>query len=272
MLNNLNVVNGKVVGFDGEEKIYIGRKYFGLKASILANPYIIGKDGTRAEVVEKYRQWLWQEYQKNGAVRAKLEAIADRVLNGEKIDLVCWCAPGKCHGDVIKNCITWMINSGEIPNNSPRLTIELVPSTCWFSNVRSNVSKRTWDRLRKETYKQADYRCEICGGVGPNHPVECHEVWHYDDIKHVQRLSRLIALCPACHQCKHMGLAQINGKEVEALEHLAEVNNWEMWQAIEYAERAFEIWSERSKHQWKLDISYLEKLGVEINNFACLDR
>ena len=28
-----------------------------------------------------------------------------------------------------------------------KLTIELVPSTAWYSNVRSNVSKEEWDKI-----------------------------------------------------------------------------------------------------------------------------
>ena len=36
-----------------------------------------------------------------------------------------------------------------------KLTIELVPRTAWFSNVRSMVSREDWDVLRKECYAQA---------------------------------------------------------------------------------------------------------------------
>lgn len=38
-------------------------------------------------------------------------------------------------------------------------------------------------------------------------PVECHEVWDYDDDRKIQRLERRVALCPACHEVKHAGLA-----------------------------------------------------------------
>lgn len=36
----------------------------------------------------------------------------------------------------------------------PRLTIELVPRTCWFDNVRSAVSSTDWKRLRQQTPEQ----------------------------------------------------------------------------------------------------------------------
>jgi len=72
------------------------------------------------------------------------------------------------------------------------LTIELVPKGQWGSNLRSELSTKDWDTLRRESYHLASYKCEVCGGVGPRHPVECHEIWHYDDAYHVQRLDGLI--------------------------------------------------------------------------------
>jgi 5-methylcytosine-specific restriction endonuclease McrA len=148
--------------------------------------------------------------------------------------------------------------------SNPRLTIELVPETCWFSNVRSSVSRQDWDKLRLHTYRQASYCCQICGGIGTQHPVECHEIWDYDDQNLVQTLKGLIALCPACHECKHMGLAQIRGREEPAKQHLAKVNNWTQAQTEIYVFDCFEIWYQRSQKEWKLDISYLEKFGVAI--------
>ena len=47
-----------------------------------------------------------------------------------------------------------------------KLTIELVPKTSWYSNVRSNVSRSQWDKLRKKCYLNADYKCEVCGDTG----------------------------------------------------------------------------------------------------------
>ena len=80
-----------------------------------------------------------------------------------------------------------------------RLTIELVPQTCWFSNVRLEVGTAEWDRLRKLASDAAEDRCQVCGGRGP----------------------KLIALCPACHEVKHIGLANIKGQGNIAARHLA---------------------------------------------------
>ena len=142
--------------------------------------------------------------------------------------------------------------------DEPILTIELVPATCWYTNARSHVPAAEWDILRRAVYRRANNRCEVCGGRGHRHPVECHEVWHYDDVTRVQRLVRLTALCPPCHQVKHIGLANVQGKLPRALNHLAKVNGWSTGEARAYVDEAFERWSRRSAHDWQLDISLLE--------------
>jgi hypothetical protein len=146
-----------------------------------------------------------------------------------------------------------------------RLTVELVPKTSWYHNVRALVDEQGWDRIRRQVYRQADYRCEVCGGRGPEHPVECHEVWHYDDRTRVQALVRMIALCPACHQVKHLGLANVQGKGAQARAHLARVNGWTLAQADAYIAEVFRVWAQRSSGPWTLDLAGLRPyvLGSE---------
>ena len=141
-----------------------------------------------------------------------------------------------------------------------KLTIELIPESSWYNNVRSHVSKEVWDKLRNEVYFNASYKCEICGGKGHKWPVECHEVWEYDDVNHVQKLVRLIALCPNCHTTKHPGLARIKGNEDVVQYQLMKVNHMTIEEAKEYISKAFEIWRERSKHNWTVDISFLKEI------------
>lgn len=147
--------------------------------------------------------------------------------------------------------------------SEPRLTVELVPQTCWFSNVRDQVSPRDWDRIRRQVYESAGRCCEVCGGRGPRHPVECHEVWEYDEAVGVQRLVRMIALCPACHEVKHIGLAGIRGRADLAREHLARVNDWPPEVADRYIQEAFATWRSRSARSWALDISSLAAYGID---------
>lgn len=137
-----------------------------------------------------------------------------------------------------------------------KLTIELVPQTSWFSNLRSLLSQAEWDVIRKQCYKKAGYKCEICNEVGPKHPVECHETWDYDN--GIQKLIGLIALCPNCHKTKHYGFARISGNEKEVKKHFMKVNSLSEKEADDYIENAFLEWERKSELQWKLDISFLE--------------
>jgi hypothetical protein len=139
-----------------------------------------------------------------------------------------------------------------------RLTIELVPQTSFYTNVRSNVTKKEWDVIRNKCYIDAKHKCEICGGIGKKHAVECHEVWQYDDEKHTQTLVGLIALCPSCHRVKHAGLAQVKGLINQVIKQLMKVNGISFDDAIQYIDNSFDIWEKRSKFKWKLDISYLD--------------
>lgn len=145
------------------------------------------------------------------------------------------------------------------------LKIQLVPASCWFSNVRSHVSKYQWDLIRKQVYLDANYKCQICNGVGPKHPVEAHEIWEYDDKSLIQKLIGMIALCPSCHMTVHMGFAQIQGKGEAALSHFMKVNKINKKEASKYLEEAFKKWAVRSKKKWKLDISILKQYDIDTN-------
>lgn len=151
-----------------------------------------------------------------------------------------------------------------------KLTIELVPQSCFFSNLRSNLSKKDWEKIRQECFFRANYRCEICHSTGGGRSLECHEIWQYDDLTHVQALTGVIALCRSCHRVKHMALARKMGWDMQAEEHLATINDWEMEQVNDYLEEVFEIFEQRGQHPWKLDISWLQDKGVTIPDI--LDR
>jgi hypothetical protein len=141
---------------------------------------------------------------------------------------------------------------------TPVLTIELVPKTAWFSNLRSELTPSQWTTCKNFVRKRSGDRCEICGGRGPRWPVECHEIWNYVDVTRVQRLDGLIALCPDCHMVKHIGMAEVRGLMPEALMHLMKVNEWDEGDAYQYVALSFQIWAERSRYDWDLDISWLE--------------
>lgn len=67
------------------DAVYVGRP------SKWGNPFVIGKDGTRVQVIKKYRDWI--------ETRGILQAEVKKELQGK--DLVCWCTPAKCHADIL---------------------------------------------------------------------------------------------------------------------------------------------------------------------------
>lgn len=149
--------------------------------------------------------------------------------------------------------------------SSLKLTIELVPSSCWFSNVRDHVSSTIWSKIKKHTFEKAGHVCEICNSVGPKWPVECHEVWEYDDVNKIQKLTGTVSLCPDCHMVKHIGFANVLGKSDIAKAHFASINSLTMSQAGKLIGKAFNEYEERSKYDWKLDLSWLtDTYGLDV--------
>jgi hypothetical protein len=70
------------------------------RTTIWGNPFKIGKDGTRDEVIEKYQMWLegsdFKDF-KQEERRMILDNISD--LRGKTLG--CWCKPKGCHGDIL---------------------------------------------------------------------------------------------------------------------------------------------------------------------------
>lgn len=64
--------------------VYIGRP------SKWGNPFVIGRDGTRADVIRKYEEWLKLQPQ----LMNSLHELKGKTLG-------CWCAPQACHGHVL---------------------------------------------------------------------------------------------------------------------------------------------------------------------------
>lgn len=154
------------------------------------------------------------------------------------------------------------------------LQINMIPSTSTMKNLRLIFKKSQWDKIRKDAYKRADYKCVICGGIGKRHPVEAHEEWDFNANTGVQTLIEVNALCPSCHLCKHAGRAYKMGQGREVLRHLCKVNNLTWEQAQEQATQATIKCALLSKLNWKVDVAtWLTKNGYEFDEFntALLD-
>ena len=145
-----------------------------------------------------------------------------------------------------------------------RLTVELVPKTSWFDNLRSVLPRSVWDKRRKRTYAEYGYRCGICGAEGR---LNCHEIWEYDDENHIQRLSGFVSLCDLCHHVKHIGLAGILASEGKldyesVVNHYMKVNGCDRKTFERHVDQAFAQWEDRSKHEWSVDLGeYQDMVG-----------
>ena len=85
--NNVYIERKGVVFIDGAR--------FPNHETIFANPFKIGKDGTRDEVIAKYREYIMGELAKN----------KDLLIGLKGKNLGCWCAHEPCHGDILMELI-----------------------------------------------------------------------------------------------------------------------------------------------------------------------
>ena len=80
----VKIVNLRCEKYD----VYIGR------GSVWGNKFVIGRDGNREEVIEKYRIWFEERIEKDDDFKKRTLGLRGK--------LGCYCKPLNCHGDVIK--------------------------------------------------------------------------------------------------------------------------------------------------------------------------
>ena len=67
------------------------------------NPFkLVNQDDEqeRAEVLDEYRVWLWNEIRRGRWTLRELSELSGKTLG-------CWCAPRCCHGDVLGKAAEW---------------------------------------------------------------------------------------------------------------------------------------------------------------------
>ncbi|GAA2121771.1 hypothetical protein [Glycomyces algeriensis] len=142
---------------------------------------------------------------------------------------------------------------------------DMLPENVWGSNLRGILPKADWDRLRIPVCEAAGNRCEVCSqpgydpDTGRQRRPDCHELWHFEvtSTSAVQRLARLVALCPDCHRVQHAGRASVRGELSKVVGQLRAVNSWnhsEVRQALHNAEERYR-W--RRQFNWDLDLTLL---------------
>jgi hypothetical protein len=93
--NLTKVVHVRKSAFD----IYIGRAFAEFNESDWHNPFHLGKDGNRKEVLRKYREYLLSRPD----LLSHLSELKDKTLG-------CWCKPKlACHGDVLVELVNELV-------------------------------------------------------------------------------------------------------------------------------------------------------------------
>lgn len=139
-----------------------------------------------------------------------------------------------------------------------KLEFEMVPDGCWYSNLRSILSKKQWNYLKLDAKRRANGKCMICGKKTDR--LEAHEKWSYNEKTKTQKLEDIVAVCKDCHSVIHIGRTQLKGNEERAEKHYMEVNN------CSYAEYRRNLGKANELHkrlnlvpEWKLDLTYLKR-------------
>jgi len=88
------------------DHVYIGRRdvvfmkgeRYPARDSIWTNPYRVGRDGTREDVLFKYEALMRAKLAADAELQTELMRLEGKVLG-------CWCAPEPCHGHVLLRLI-----------------------------------------------------------------------------------------------------------------------------------------------------------------------
>ena len=78
----------------------------------------------------------------------------------------------------------------------------------------------------------------------------------------MQHLRRLIVLCKPCHLVTHFGYANVTGRTDEALAHLRAITGMSDQQAVEHIRAAEDVWIQRSRFTWRLDLTILAGVSI----------
>ena len=143
-----------------------------------------------------------------------------------------------------------------------KLNFEIVPTGAWNNNMRTVLSKKAWDYIRKDAYARANGKCSICGRQVKR--LEAHERWSYNKLAAIQKLEDVIAVCHACHSVIHIGRTQLLGFEDDAIKHFRKVNGCDYQGYIKALSNATAKSVELSTvGEWSLDLTWLSRFIEE---------
>ena len=100
--------------------------------------------------------------------------------------------------------------------------------------------------------------CRVCDASPTT--LELHEVWTFNDIDHIQRLTDLIPVCEKCHNTIHFGRASQLGSAEKSFLHLCEVNKITQAKGKKHIADAYKTWEKRCSQAYTVDFGFLTNI------------
>lgn len=82
--------------------------------SIFGNPFVVGKDGTHSEVIQKHIDWLETPEEiiiETDGIKYSNKIVRENINDLRGLRLGCWCKhpkhPKPCHGDFLAKWADW---------------------------------------------------------------------------------------------------------------------------------------------------------------------
>lgn len=139
-----------------------------------------------------------------------------------------------------------------------KLTVELIPSSSWGSNLRAILKPKMWEDVRKKVYQKNNFKCSICR---EKIKLQAHEIWQFEDTTKVQKLVNIVPLCYMCHMVKHIGFASLRGGMVtneRLIRHFMQVNKCDRITYQNHLKKVIKDFEDRSHYEWQLNLDKLK--------------
>ena len=129
----------------------------------------------------------------------------------------------------------------------------LIPKPLWGINAHNLLVGECWQRMRRDTFLRDKNRCVICG---EQKPLQCHEVFSFDDAEGIAVLTKLESRCEVCHDCNHLGRLYKTDPDAfkSALAYLGVINQLDPPDVIRLVKEAFRLHKTRTR-PWEMRVA-----------------
>ncbi|WP_293611769.1 hypothetical protein [Ponticaulis sp.] len=149
-----------------------------------------------------------------------------------------------------------------------KLAIEPVPAPLWNFNLREFMPESGWDKFHRSLFNFNDLSCAVCRKkVDQPSSLHVDEVWSYDcrGRRGVARLEKVRLCCWHCKKGKNLDRSEHGHRTKsrilpDAVDHFCRINSMSRQAMMLHMKRAFNVWEDRNKLEWKVDWGSYSKL------------